>query len=220
MSATTTGNILKRVWYTFKSYRLPWRRQTFIGMDLDGNTYWEMNDTLNRGRPRRMVKYKDYQRDYVDYKLTPQWHQWLRATRTDPPTIAELEGDIVRIQRLKVNAALADARWAAKPSLLNVGPHPPADSVLESNTKFAGDSGMMKDQTQGRGEVGSDLGGKNMERKTVEGESTAGRAHGSGVQGGDEGKGGVVKERDPWKNADNRTGGFMPGEWIPNRIRR
>lgn len=40
------------------------------GMDLDGNTYWEMNDTLNRGRPRRMVKYKDYQRDYVDYKLT------------------------------------------------------------------------------------------------------------------------------------------------------
>lgn len=41
-----------------------------IGMDLDGNTYWEMNDKLNRGRPRRMVKYKDHQRDYVDYKLT------------------------------------------------------------------------------------------------------------------------------------------------------
>lgn len=220
MSATTTGNILKRAWYTFKSYRLPWRRQTFVGMDLDGNTYWEMNDKLNRGRPRRIVKYKDPQRDIVDYKLTPQWHQWLRATRPHPPTISELEGDILRLQQLKANAALADARWASKPSLLNAGPHPPPQSVLESNTKFAGDSGMARDQTLGRGGVGSDLGGKGVERMTVEGESTAGRAHGGGVRRGDEGRGGVVKERDPWKNADNRMGGYMPGKWAPSTPRR
>lgn len=42
------------------------------------------------------------------------WHQWLRCTRMDPPTIEEQVADVKRLEQLKVNAALADARWEAK----------------------------------------------------------------------------------------------------------
>ena len=49
-----------------------------------------------------------------DVNISPQWHQWLRQTRPDPPTIREQQGDVVRQAQLKQNAALADARWEAK----------------------------------------------------------------------------------------------------------
>lgn len=49
-----------------------------------------------------------------DAAVTPQWHQWLRHTRPEPPSIQEQAADISRQSQLKHNAALADARWAAK----------------------------------------------------------------------------------------------------------
>ena len=47
------------------------------------------------------------------------WHQWLRYQRPTPPTLAEQRLDVARRQRMKVLAAEADARWAAKPSFLD-----------------------------------------------------------------------------------------------------
>lgn len=49
-----------------------------------------------------------------DVKVTPQWHQWLRQTRPDPPTVQEQHIDLIRQKQLKHNARLADERWAAK----------------------------------------------------------------------------------------------------------
>lgn len=52
-------------------------------------------------------------------KVTPQWHQWLRYTRDDPPTLEEQQGDVVRQARMKTLAAEADARWEAKPRYMD-----------------------------------------------------------------------------------------------------
>jgi NADH dehydrogenase [ubiquinone] 1 alpha subcomplex assembly factor 2 len=67
---------------------------------------------------RRIVQYPA-STHYSDIKISPQWHQWLRHTRSDPPSLGEQSQDIIRQQNLKVLAAEADARWAAKPSFLD-----------------------------------------------------------------------------------------------------
>jgi len=178
-SKNIIGTPLQKLWYTWRSHRFPWRKTYFIGrqcprlltnsgnplltdktgMDLEGNTFWEFRDRLQAHRPRRTVIFKDKSKDWVDYahSVSPAWHQWLRATRLPAPTIEEQVEDNVRKQVLARNAAIADARWNAKPSLLNAGPHPPPDSVLESNTKIANDLGLQRDQRVGRGEVGAEL---------------------------------------------------------------
>jgi NADH dehydrogenase [ubiquinone] 1 alpha subcomplex assembly factor 2 len=67
---------------------------------------------------RRIVQYPA-STHYSDIKISPQWHQWLRHTRSNPPSLTEQSQDIIRQQNLKVLAAEADARWAAKPSFLD-----------------------------------------------------------------------------------------------------
>jgi NADH dehydrogenase [ubiquinone] 1 alpha subcomplex assembly factor 2 len=42
------------------------------------------------------------------------WHQWLKYTRADPPSIEEQTQDVLRIQQLRYNARLADERWESK----------------------------------------------------------------------------------------------------------
>lgn len=73
-----------------------------------------------RTRWRRIVQYP---RDthYGEVKVPPQWHQWLRHTREAPPSIPEQHAEVRRQQQMRLLAAEADARWAAKPSLLDQG---------------------------------------------------------------------------------------------------
>lgn len=67
---------------------------------------------------RRIVQYPP-STHHSDLKITPQWHQWLRHTRFDPPSLTEQSQDLVRQEQLKILAARADARWAAKESYLD-----------------------------------------------------------------------------------------------------
>lgn len=129
--------------------------------------------------------------------------------RNEAPSIAEQHQDVMRLAALQRGAALADARWNAKPSLLNTGPHPPPNSVLESNTKFSNDSGLQRRQDIGRGEVGADLeGGKSAEKVTVAGEETGNRAHGL-----------RKSADDPWADASRKSEeGFKHNEWDPNSM--
>ncbi|PUU83255.1 hypothetical protein B9Z19DRAFT_1073357 [Tuber borchii] len=152
MTSKVQGNILTRIYYTWKSLKLPWRRKVFVGMDLEGNSFWELPISAH-GRVRRIVAYKDPKRDLVDYKLPPQWTQWLRHNRT-APTIAELHADIARQAQLKQLVAAADARWNSKPSLLGAAPRPPVDSALESNVKPCDDSADGKKCAEGAGSQG------------------------------------------------------------------
>lgn len=114
----------------------------------------------------------------LSFSSLAQWHQWLRALRTEAPTIAEQEAEIRRVQQLKAAALLADQRWAQKPSLLNAAPHPPEDSVLEKNTKWSNDSGLQRNQDVGRGVVGDVGRGSGKEIFSAAGEGSERRVHG------------------------------------------
>jgi NADH dehydrogenase [ubiquinone] 1 alpha subcomplex assembly factor 2 len=90
------------------------------GFDLEGNTYWEFRLTRGTESNERWRRIVNYPRSthYSQVKVSPQWHQWLRHTRKDPPTIVEQQDNIVRQERIKVLAAQADARWEAKPKVM------------------------------------------------------------------------------------------------------
>ncbi|EAU36480.1 predicted protein [Aspergillus terreus NIH2624] len=106
------------LWFKWKSLRLPWRKSFLVGTDLSGNTYWEFKDSLNAGRFRRIVKFHP-KTHYADVQVTPQWHQWLRYLRPNPPSIEEQKNDLIRQAQIKHLARLADERWASKPSYLD-----------------------------------------------------------------------------------------------------
>ncbi|EXJ88731.1 hypothetical protein A1O1_05663 [Capronia coronata CBS 617.96] len=116
------------LWLRWKMLRLPWRKKFLIGQDLHGNTFWEFKDTLNPGRWRRIVK-ADRRTHFSDVQVSPQWHQWLRQTRADAPTLQEQAADLQRQALLKQNARLADARWAAKARYIEE-PKPASTSSL------------------------------------------------------------------------------------------
>lgn len=142
MSSRRPGT-LSQAWFRWKALRLPWRRRWLVGkslslgsiivlklrhrrkpltrpspvpgFDLEGNTYWEF-------RPRgveRLRRIVDHPRSthYSDVHVTPLWHQWLRYTREQPPSIEEQQNEVIRQARMKHLASAADARWEAKPRL-------------------------------------------------------------------------------------------------------
>ncbi|KAM0253570.1 hypothetical protein ACHAQJ_007242 [Trichoderma viride] len=134
-----------QAWYKWKALRLPWRRRFLIGFDLQGNTFWEFR--LTRGakdsaeRWRRIVSYPR-STHYSQVKVSPQWHQWLRHTRSEAPTLEEQRGEVVRQERIKYLAAEADARWEAKPRVMEA-PREEAQArelpLVEERTQQQGD---------------------------------------------------------------------------------
>ncbi|EGP88370.1 uncharacterized protein MYCGRDRAFT_85733 [Zymoseptoria tritici IPO323] len=125
-------SLVTRVWHTWKSLNLPWRKQFLKGSDLSGNTFWEFRDALNANRMRRIVKHaKGRHVSYSDVKISPQWHQWLRHTRDEPPTLPEQHAEIARQGRMRQLAAEADERWKSIPSFLD-NPRTAAAPQLET----------------------------------------------------------------------------------------
>ena len=123
-----------------------------------------------------------------------QWHQWLRQTRSDPPSIREQQADIARQARLKHLALQADERWASKPSLLD---KPTVQPGLETIPR---DPGGYAGQSEPKEKEGV--------RNAVE---TPG---GTGPEKG-------TKGDNPWKR---QRGGpseeFQPEAWSPGAVRR
>lgn len=106
---------LKRAWYKWKAIKFPWRNKLLVGLDLAGNTYHIFRPTRSTVRWRRIVQYPTGRNTHFsDVSVPPSWHQWLRYTREDPPTIEEQEAEVARQERIKVLAKLADERWEAK----------------------------------------------------------------------------------------------------------
>lgn len=75
--------------------------------------------TRSEGERWRRIVHYPRSTHYSSVKVSPQWHQWLRYTRDDPPSFSEQQGDVVRQARMKQLAAEADARWDAKPRVMD-----------------------------------------------------------------------------------------------------
>ena len=108
-------------------------------MDLAGTTFWEFKDPLNPVRSRRMAE-QSRRKHYADMQISPAWHQWLRHTRFDAPSIEEQQADMQRQFQLKQLAQLADERWASKASYLDS----PKDTGQTAPATAPKDSGGYK----------------------------------------------------------------------------
>ncbi|KAL5523120.1 hypothetical protein ACEPAF_1387 [Sanghuangporus sanghuang] len=90
------------------------RRPTgYVGKDLQGNFFYEYPSRTG-DRSRRVVKYRG-QTDTLavvqrSRALAVQWKAWLTHTRVYPPTLEELQADVLRQERLRRNVALIEAR--------------------------------------------------------------------------------------------------------------
>ncbi|KAL2835224.1 hypothetical protein BDW59DRAFT_5331 [Aspergillus cavernicola] len=128
---------INSLWFKWKSLRLPWRRSFLVGHDLVGNTYWEFKDTLNAGRFRRIVKPQP-KIHYSDVEVSPQWHQWLRYVRPQPPSIKEQQDDILRRKRILVLAEIQRKRWETGQSQFDTpGTQQPGPATRTSDTALS-----------------------------------------------------------------------------------
>ncbi|KUI64554.1 NADH-ubiquinone oxidoreductase assembly factor N7BML [Cytospora mali] len=195
---------LLRSWYKWKALRLPWRKKFLIGLDLQGNTYWEFRDV--RGDPsdpavrwRRIVEYPR-NTHFGDVKVPPQWHQWLRYIRVKPPSIQEQHAEIRRQQQIKYLAAEADARWEAKPRYVDAPGQVMGQPVAALESKAARGGSSTQETQSGEGSTQKDTIASGLEQE--------------------QGQQRVQKDSakdDPWKQP--RRGGpseaWQPNAWTP-----
>ncbi|KAM5532899.1 hypothetical protein V8D89_013451 [Ganoderma adspersum] len=91
----------------------------FVGRDLQGNRFFEYPSTSDDPRrTKRVVKYAKgtHMLDYVSghRRLAVQWTSWMTHTRSHPPTLQELQGDLERQRRILQNVAMIEARDRAE----------------------------------------------------------------------------------------------------------
>lgn len=194
---------------------------------------------------RRIVQYpSNTQYSDVQGHISPAWHQWLRHTRNEPPSLTEQSQDLVRQRNLKILAAQADARWAAKPTYLDA----PDKSQPRPSTRIRGPEGYSsKTDTEPhleRGTTSLQSGGRLLSGSEMEGTHSAGEGmlstsvrtqqpgqvgRNSGnedTRSGEEQRKAVVmaeeKRKDnPWKTSrGGPSEGWQPEAWNPGPSKR
>lgn len=171
------------------------------GTDLKGNTFWYFKPSRAVTRPRRILR-NNPNIPYSDIEIPPSWHQWLRGTRDTPPSLREQIQDVQRQRDLKQLAAAADARWAAKPSVLAK----PRRGNLELGV--------------GDGEVEGTVGRRWEEGQRREGEERVekGMSEGEKRERGERVK---KEEQNPWARQRGSAGeGWQPEAWTPGPVNR
>lgn len=130
--------------------------------------------------------------------MTPAWHQWLRYQREFPPSMQEQVAELQRQARIKVLAAEADARWEAKPSLLD----------MPTTTTASGD-GQVRDQELGRDREALE------KPQEAQGEGEGRPPEQTTSQTG-------TRSPDPWKRAERGAPGetWQPEAWTPTPARK
>ncbi|KAE9407939.1 hypothetical protein BT96DRAFT_1013826 [Gymnopus androsaceus JB14] len=89
-------------------WRRIWHPTGFVGRDLEGNSYYE------RLNPLKGIWLRGSRR------LPIQWSAWLAHTRAHPPSIQELQTDLIRQQRVQRNAALIEASYQQERAQLRI----------------------------------------------------------------------------------------------------
>lgn len=163
--------------------------------------------------------------------VPPAWHQWLRHTRADPPSLGEQRAEVARQARMRQLAAEADARWEAKPKVMEApaaagsssavfGVREPAfeteRTVGPGSKVLQGKPAGVKVKTEvwGVSEVGADEAGSASHQAVGQREETWKQ-----MKLEEEAKGNQRfegKERDPWKQAKGGPSEtWQPQAWQP-----
>ncbi|KAK9904855.1 hypothetical protein WJX75_003869 [Coccomyxa subellipsoidea] len=85
-----------------------------VGHDIHGNKYYRWPDTSVHGEPieKRIVKTPDGR--YDPRLVPPEWIQWLKQTRGEPPSPEEILQMEAKRQAIKHRAAALDAAEAQR----------------------------------------------------------------------------------------------------------
>lgn len=142
-----------------------------------------------------------------------QWHQWLRHTRDEAPSIQEQQYDVSRQAMMKQLAYEADERWKSKPSFLDAPKQQQSeaatavhDPLVEPQVKAqvdAGEAGGVQSAVGDQQEVATASEGKTQEQRKP-----------------------AVKKREreenPWAAADRSGPGekWQPAAWTPGAAQR
>jgi len=226
--------------HTLSSHFFHLLSNKLLGLDLSGATFWEFADKLspNSTRMRRIVQYpRNVHYSDVSSQISPAWHQWLRHTRPNPPSIEEQQQDVVRQEQLKVLAAQADARWASKKSYLDTPDRRAHKSFLEAPGREGGqpmpalkakDPGGHTQETRpdGRAVDGEGLlrrsgWGSQAEKLGNEMQTPDGKRHPftRGERPRETVKEMIEKREDPWKKArKGPSEEWQPQAWDPNAL--
>lgn len=239
MAGKPPGRILQ-AWYQWKSLRLPWRKKFLVGLDLHGNTYWLFRlrsgdppprilsmrdaDDAKAQRYRRIVHPPPFSRNTVnlsDLKVPPAWHQWLRYSRPDPPSLDEQRVNVQRIERMAVLAREADRKWEAKERLLDMpaaAPPPSTPPAVPTPAAAAGTEAAQAQRTSTVVEKNATAGAQGQSRPDAPSSATttANREAGTGDKGGKD------DAPNPWKQASRRgpSEEWQPQAWSPTPARR
>ena len=203
---------LSQLWLKWKTLRLPWRKQFLAGRDLLGNTYWEFRGAdPNPVRMRRIVKgARHIHHSDVQAQISPLWHQWLRHTRYDAPSMEEQQMDVSRMVTLKENARLADARWESKKRYI--------EKPREKDEEGSGTRGI-----EGQRKTADEVRAKMEERAGVPPDAAVNAKERVQFQEGTS----VDQTPDPWEKerqkqkqkqkqtASNPGGAWQPDSWMP-----
>lgn len=85
------------------------RGERSVGFDLHGNEYL-VQQSKHDIKPRRSIKYKDGVLGDAD-SVPMAWHAWLKGHREQPPTMEELQQDVIdqaKLQRKIKELKIAD----------------------------------------------------------------------------------------------------------------
>ncbi|KAF9192671.1 hypothetical protein BGZ51_005060 [Haplosporangium sp. Z 767] len=135
------------------------------GKDLDGNLYFEKPDPNGGRYPRRTVELANpelSEANYDDANIAVQWQSWLRNTRKDAPTMAEIQRDEARKQLTVARAKVLDQAWQDRKAELALEQAQDREAILslaasaaqqkaldpESQTSSAPDSLRDDDKTK------------------------------------------------------------------------
>ncbi|KDN66514.1 hypothetical protein CSUB01_00959 [Colletotrichum sublineola] len=171
--------------------------------DPQGYTFWEFRETRGDGpgRFRRIVKYP--RSVYLsDVKVSPLWHQWLRHTRQEPPTLEEQTREAFRQERMKVLAAQADAKWEAKPRLTDAPGQQTGQRLPSFNTA----------QTQ---PIAPELEATNMNTKATAPVTPSPQSDKPAETASPANQTKNKYGKDPWVKAQGPSESWQPEAWVP-----
>lgn len=149
-----------------------------------------------------------------------QWHQWLRHTRHEAPSIQEQQFDIARRERMKELAAEADERWRSQESFLDaprtqqpepaIGTKDPGGYVPMTEPE---DKQGVSSAVEEEGKVGRAMVGEKVDKGRFRGKASERPGKGKGKKEGEA----------PWasqlpKGAPGES--WQPGTWTPGAAPR
>ncbi|KAF9935812.1 hypothetical protein BGZ67_002947 [Mortierella alpina] len=174
-------SLARRIALSFKALS-PGGGRRLIGKDFEGNLYFEKPDP-NGGRwPRRTVELANpelSEANYDDANIAVQWQAWLRNTRPDAPTIAEIQRDEARKQLTVARAKVLDQAWQDRKAELALEQAQGRQAILGLNS--APSSGTKEQpESETTGTLGSlpeeDEATKSAARKQIEEREAARKA--------------------------------------------